>query len=66
MKNNPDMTKSEASTKAEKIYYKVIERTIQCNPNLERSPQAESIFLDAILYPYESRIIPDKVFNEER
>lgn len=65
MKNNPDMTKSEASTKAEKIYYKVIERTIQCNPNLERSPQAESIFLDAILYPYESRIIPDKVFNEE-
>ena len=65
MKNNPDMTKSEASTKAEKIYYKVIERTIQCNPNLERSLQAESIFLDAVLYPYESRIIPDKVFNEE-
>ena len=56
--------KAEASIRAEKIYYKVAERIIQCNPNLERDFEAESIFLDAVLYPYESIIMSDKVFNE--
>lgn len=53
-KNNPDMTDSEAAIKAEKIYYKVIERTIQCNPNLERDLEAEAIFRKAVLDPYEA------------
>lgn len=51
--NNPGISDSEAAIQAERIYYKVIERTIQCNPNLERDLEAEGIFRKAVLEPYE-------------
>lgn len=54
LKNNPDMTEAEARKKGEETYFKVIERTIQCNPNLKRDLKAEAIFRKAVLDPYEA------------
>lgn len=54
LKNNPDMTPAEAHKKAEETYFKVVERTIQCNPNLKRDMTAEALFRKAVLDPYEA------------